>query len=90
MNSCENLICKRKNIALIRHNYIIKYLPLFAGIHFIFISHNKNSGYIKQQAGPHPNSFCAPRSRRQYTCNSGFAALFHCFPLKAPMLHLKF
>lgn len=40
----ENLICKRKNIAFIRHNYIIKYLALFAGIHFLFILHNKTTG----------------------------------------------
>lgn len=37
----ENLICKIKNIAFIRHSYIIKYLPLFAGIHFIVILHDK-------------------------------------------------
>lgn len=52
MNSCENLICKIKNIALIRHNYIIKYLPLFSGIRFIFILHNKTVGAQSSRLGP--------------------------------------
>lgn len=36
------------------------------------------------------NSFCAPRSCRQYTWVISFAGLLHCFPPKAPMLHLKY
>jgi len=51
MNSRENLICKIKNLALIRHNYIIKYLPLFSGIHFAFVLHHKTVGTQSSRLG---------------------------------------